>query len=151
MNSTDTTVNGIRNIVLVHGAFADGSGWRGVYDLLAARGYRVSVVQNPLTSFDDDVAATRRVLDQQDGPTILVGHSYGGVTITEAGRHENVAGLTYSAGFAPDAAESANTLITDPPPGPPGPPILPHATAADPSPISADAPLLSKVLGGAGT
>ena len=81
------------NIVLVHGAFADGSGWRGVHDELTARGYRVSIVQNPLTSFEDDVAATRRVLARQDGPAILVGHSYGGSVITEAGTAANVAGL----------------------------------------------------------
>jgi len=102
----DTTDHGIKNIVLVHGAFADGSGWRGVYDDLTARGYRVTVVQNPLTSFDDDVAATTRVLDQQDGPTILVGHSWGGTVITEAGVHGNVAGLVYVAALAPDAGET---------------------------------------------
>jgi len=101
-----TTDQDIRNIVLVHGAFADGSGWRGVYDDLTARGYRVTVVQNPLTSFDDDVAATMRVLDQQDGPTILVGHSWGGTVITEAGVHDNVAGLVYVAALAPDSGET---------------------------------------------
>ena len=93
MNITDQE---IKNVVLVHGAFADGSGWRGVYRDLTDRGYRVTIVQNPLTSFDDDVAATRRVLDQQDGPAILVGHSWGGTVITEAGTHENVAGLVYA-------------------------------------------------------
>lgn len=101
-----TTEQHIKNIVLVHGAFADGSGWRGVYDDLTARGYRVTVVQNPLTSFDDDVAATTRVLDQQDGPTILVGHSWGGTVITEAGVHGNVAGLVYVAALAPDSGET---------------------------------------------
>jgi pimeloyl-ACP methyl ester carboxylesterase len=104
MSSTDTSV---KNIVLVHGAFADGSGWRRAYDLLTARGYRVTVVQNPLTSFDDDVAATRRVLAQQDGPTILVGHSWGGTVITEAGSHENVAGLVYVAALIPDSGQTS--------------------------------------------
>src|SRR4029453_17578863 len=91
--STDTRP--AQNIVLVHGAFADGSGWRGVYDELAQRGYRVTMVQNPLTSLADDVASTRRVLDRQDGPTILVGHSWGGTFITEAGTHPNVVGLVH--------------------------------------------------------
>ncbi|WP_374977171.1 alpha/beta fold hydrolase [Microbacterium trichothecenolyticum] len=103
MSTTDQT---IKNVVLVHGAFADGSGWRGVYDLLTARGLRVSIVQNPLTSLADDVAATRRVLDRQDGPTILVGHSWGGTVITEAGVHPNVAGLVYVSALAPDAGET---------------------------------------------
>lgn len=94
------------NIVLVHGAFADGSGWRGVYDELTRRGYRVTIVQNPLTSLADDVASTRRVLDRQDGPTILVGHSWGGTVITEAGTHSNVVGLVYVSALAPDAGES---------------------------------------------
>ncbi|MET3928597.1 pimeloyl-ACP methyl ester carboxylesterase [Lysobacter sp. OAE881] len=96
----------IRNVVLVHGAFADGSGWRGVYDDLTRRGYRVSIVQNPLTSLADDVAATRRVLDRQDGPAILVGHSWGGTVITEAGVHPNAAGLVYVSALAPDAGET---------------------------------------------
>ena len=96
----------IENIVLVHGAFADGSGWRGVYDNLTARGYRVSIVQNPLTSLAADVAATTRVLDAQNGPAILVGHSWGGTVITEAGAHPNVAGLVYVSALAPDAGES---------------------------------------------
>ncbi len=96
----------IKNVVLVHGAFADGSGWRGVYDKLTARGYRVTIVQNPLTSLEDDVAATTRVLDLQDGPTILVGHSWGGTVITEAGVHPNVAGLVYVSALAPDAGET---------------------------------------------
>ncbi|MEV8374638.1 alpha/beta hydrolase [Kribbella sp. NPDC056861] len=96
----------IKNVVLVHGAFADGSGWRGVYDNLTARGYQVAIVQNPLTSLEDDVAATTRVLDQQDGPTILVGHSWGGSVITEAGVHPNVSGLVYVSALAPDAGET---------------------------------------------
>lgn len=96
----------VRNVVLVHGAFADASGWRGVYDDLTARGYRVTLVQNPLTSLADDVAATRRVLDRQDGPAILVGHSWGGTVITEAGVHANVAGLVYVSALSPDAGET---------------------------------------------
>lgn len=95
-----------RNVVLVHGAFADGSGWRGVYDDLTARGYRVTIVQNPLTSLADDVAATRRALARQDGPTILVGHSWGGTVITEAGNDPKVAGLVYVSALSPDAGES---------------------------------------------
>lgn len=96
----------VRNVVLVHGAFVDGSGWRGVYDELTARGYRVSIVQNPLTSLEDDVAATTRTLDRQGGPVILVGHSWGGTVITEAGVHPNVAGLVYVSALAPDAGET---------------------------------------------
>lgn len=96
----------VRNVVLVHGAFVDGSGWRGVHDELTARGYRVSVVQNPLTSLADDVAATRRVLDRQDGPAILVGHSWGGTVITEAGVDPKVAGLVYVSALSPDLGET---------------------------------------------
>ena len=114
-----------QNVVLVHGGFVDGSGWRGVYDRLTADGFNVSVVQNQTLSLESDVETTHNVLDQQDGPAILVGHSYGGVVITEAGSHERVAGLVYIAAFAPDAGESVNTLIADPPPGAPVPPILP--------------------------
>jgi pimeloyl-ACP methyl ester carboxylesterase len=101
-----TTGQEIKNVVLVHGAFADGSGWRGVYDILTSRGYRVTIVQNPLTSLEDDVAATTRVLDLQDGPAILVGHSWGGTVITEAGIHPKVAGLVYVSALAPDAGET---------------------------------------------
>jgi pimeloyl-ACP methyl ester carboxylesterase len=115
----------LRNVVLVHGGFVDGSGWEGVYHLLKSEGFNVSVVQNPTISLAGDVAATRQILDKQDGPTILVGHSYGGVVITEAGQHANVAGLVYIAAFAPDQGESVGTLIADPPPGAPVPPILP--------------------------
>jgi pimeloyl-ACP methyl ester carboxylesterase len=115
----------VRNIVLVHGGFVDGSGWQGVYDQLKADGFNVSVVQNQTLSLDSDVETTHNVLDRQDGPAILVGHSYGGVVITEAGSHENVAGLVYIAAFAPDAGESVNTLIANPAPGAPVPPILP--------------------------
>lgn len=96
----------IRNVVLVHGAFADASGWRGVYDDLTARGYRVTMVQNPLTSLADDVAATNRALNRQDGPAILVGHSWGGTVITEAGIHPKVAGLVYVSALSPDAGET---------------------------------------------
>ncbi|WP_214401094.1 alpha/beta fold hydrolase [Pseudonocardia lacus] len=115
----------IRNVVLVHGAWADGSGWRAVHDRLVDEGYAVSIVQHPTTSLTDDALVTRRVLDQQDGPTVLVGHSYGGAVISEAGTHEKVAALVFVAAFAPDKGESVNTLIADPPPGSPAPPILP--------------------------
>lgn len=96
----------IKNVVLVHGAFADGAGWRGVYDELTKRGYTVTIVQNPLTSLDDDVAATNRALDRASGPTILVGHSWGGTVITEAGVHPKVAGLVYVSALSPDAGET---------------------------------------------
>ncbi|MBX9458112.1 MAG: alpha/beta hydrolase [Rhizobium sp.] len=96
----------VRNVVLVHGAFADGSGWRGVYDNLTQRGYKVTIVQNPLTSLADDIAATKRAIDRQDGPTILVGHSWGGVMITEAGVDAKVAGLVYVSALSPDAGET---------------------------------------------
>lgn len=96
----------VKNVVLVHGAFADGSGWRGVYENLTKRGYRVSIVQNPLNSLEDDVAATNRVLERQDGPTILVGHSWGGTVITEAGIDPKVAGLVYISALSPDAGET---------------------------------------------
>ena len=101
----------VKNVVLVHGAFADGSGWRRVADILGKDGYTVSVVQQPLTSLADDVAATRRVLELQQGPTILVGHSYGGVVITEAGNAPNVVGLVYIAAFIPDSGQSALDLL----------------------------------------
>ncbi|WP_055697506.1 alpha/beta fold hydrolase [Streptomyces silaceus] len=114
-----------RNVVLVHGGFVDGSGWKGVYDLLRADGYEVRIVQNPTLSLDGDVAATQLVLDTLDGPTVLVGHSYGGAVVTEAGLHDNVTALVYIAAFVPDKGESVNTLIADPPPGAPVPPILP--------------------------
>ncbi|ADJ48206.1 hydrolase protein [Amycolatopsis mediterranei S699] len=116
---------GVRNVVLVHGGFVDGSGWQPVHDLLTRDGYAVSVVQNPTLSLDGDAAATRQILDQQDGPAVLVGHSYGGAVISEAGTHSGVAALVYIAAFAPDKGESVNTLIADPPPGAPVPPILP--------------------------
>jgi pimeloyl-ACP methyl ester carboxylesterase len=115
----------VRNVVLVHGGFVDGSGWQGVYDALKADGFNVSVVQNQTLSLESDVETTHNVLDLQDGPAILVGHSYGGAVITEAGSHDRVAGLVYIAAFAPDAGESVNTLIANPVPGAPVPPILP--------------------------
>ncbi len=114
-----------RNVVLVHGGFVDGSGWQAVYNILTRYGYNVSVVQNPTLSLDGDVAATRQIIDEQPGSVVLVGHSYGGAVITEAGRHDKVAALGYICGFAPDTGESVNTLIADPPPGAPVPPILP--------------------------
>ena len=113
------------NIVLVHGGFVDGSGWEGVYKILKKDGYTVSVVQNPTISLAGDVAATKRIVAAQNGPVILVGHSYGGVVITEAGNDPKVAGLVYITAFAPDKGESVSTLIKDPPPGAPVPPILP--------------------------
>jgi len=115
----------VRNVALVHGGFVDGSGWEGVYHLLTQAGFNVSIVQNPTLTLEDDNAVTRRVLDQQDGPTILVGHSYGGAVITEAGTHQNVAGLVYIAAFAPDQGESVGSLIAGFPADGPQPPILP--------------------------
>jgi pimeloyl-ACP methyl ester carboxylesterase len=112
-------------IVLVHGGFVDGSGWENVYKILKKDGYSVAIVQNPTVSLADDVAATKRVVHAQKGPVILVGHSYGGAVITEAGTDPGVAGLVYIAAFAPDKGESVSTLIKDPPPGAPVPPILP--------------------------
>jgi pimeloyl-ACP methyl ester carboxylesterase len=115
----------INNVVLVHGGFVDGSGWAGVYELLRKDGFKVSIVQNPTISLAGDVAATRMILDAQDGPTVLVGHSYGGAVITEAGTHPKVAALVYITAFAPDAGESVNSLIANPVPGYAPPPILP--------------------------
>jgi pimeloyl-ACP methyl ester carboxylesterase len=112
-------------IVLVHGGFVDGSGWERVYKILRKDGYTVSVVQNPTTSLADDVAVTKRAIAAQSDPVILVGHSYGGAVITEAGNDPKVVGLVYIAAFAPDKGESVSTLIKDPPPGAPVPPILP--------------------------
>jgi pimeloyl-ACP methyl ester carboxylesterase len=122
---TEQAAGAVKNVVLVHGGFVDGSGWEGVYRGLRKQGFSVSVVQNPTMSFADDVRATRWVLAQQSEPAILVGHSYGGAVITEAGNDPNVAGLVYIAAFAPDAGESVASLIKDPPAGAPVPPILP--------------------------
>ena len=112
-------------IVLVHGGFVDGSGWESVYKILKKDGYSVAIVQNPTISLADDVAATKRVVHAQTGPVMLVGHSYGGAVITEAGTDPQVVGLVYLCAFAPDTGESVNTLIANPPPGAPVPPILP--------------------------
>ncbi|WP_118975252.1 alpha/beta hydrolase [Taibaiella koreensis] len=108
----------VKNVVLVHGAFADGSGYKGVYEILTKQGYHVTIVQNPLTSLEDDVAATNLALDAQDGPTILAGHSWGGVVITQAGNHPKVAGLVYIAAFQPDNGESALKWFQTAPPAP---------------------------------
>jgi pimeloyl-ACP methyl ester carboxylesterase len=116
-----------RNVVLVHGGFVDGSGWQGVYESLAADGYRVAVVQHPTQSLEQDAAYTRQVIDNLDGPVVLAGHSYGGAVITEAGLHDKVAALVYVAAFAPDKGESVNTLIAGFPADGPQPPILPPA------------------------
>ena len=114
-----------KNIVLVHGAFADGSGWEGVYKTLKNDGYNVAIVQHSLATLAGDVAATKIVINAQDGPVLLVGHSYGGAVITEAGHDPKVAGLVYIAAFAPDSGESVQSLIKNPPPDAPTPPILP--------------------------
>jgi pimeloyl-ACP methyl ester carboxylesterase len=115
----------VTNVVLVHGAFVDGSGWKGVYDHLRQDGYSVTIVQIPTTSLADDVARTKQALAAQNGPAILVGHSYGGVVITEAGTDPKVAGLVYVAAFAPDKGESVSAMIKNSPPDAPAPPILP--------------------------
>ncbi len=114
-----------KTVVLVHGGFVDGSGWQGVYNALKEDGYKVSVVQHPTLSLEDDVAATKRVIDAQGEPVVLVGHSYGGAVITEAGNDPNVAALVYIAAFVPDKGESVNTLIEGFPKDGPQPPILP--------------------------
>ena len=115
----------LRNVVLVHGGFVDGSGWQGVYESLSRDGFRVSVVQNPTLSLEGDAQATRQIIDAQDGPVVLVGHSYGGAVITEAGTHPNVAALVYVCAFAPDKGESVGSLIAGFPADGPQPPILP--------------------------
>ena len=123
--SNAESLSGIRNVVLVHGGFVDGSGWEGVYRALTKSGHSVTIVQNPTISLADDVAVTKRAIAAQDGPVILVGHSYGGAVVTEAGTDPKVAAVVYIAAFAPDAGESVASLIKDPPPGAPVPPILP--------------------------
>lgn len=120
-----TSAGTAASIVLVHGGFVDGSGWQGVYNTLKKDGYNVAIVQNPTITLDDDVAVTKRAIAAQAGPVILVGHSYGGVVITEAGNDPKVVGLVYIAAFAPDRGESVASLIKDPPPNAPVPPILP--------------------------
>jgi pimeloyl-ACP methyl ester carboxylesterase len=123
--SQTSTSGDVKNVVLVHGGFVDGSGWMGVYKALKKDGYTVTIVQNPTVSLADDVAVTKRALAAQNGPVVLVGHSYGGVVITEAGNDPKVARLVYICAFAPDKGESVNALIKDPKPGDPVPPILP--------------------------
>jgi len=123
--SLASTTKRIRNVVLVHGGFVDGSGWEGVYQILKQHGFTVTIAQNPTLSLAGDVGVAKRALAGLSGPAILVGHSYGGVVITEAGTAPNVAGLVYIAAFAPDQGESVSSLIKDPPPGAPVPPILP--------------------------
>lgn len=122
---TDIIAAAATAIVLVHGGFVDGSGWEDVYKILKKDGHDVTIVQNSTTSLADDVAATKWALAELSGPVILVGHSYGGVVITEAGNDPKVAGLVYIAAFAPDKGESVAALIKDPVPGAPVPPILP--------------------------
>ena len=122
---TAVTDSSEASVVLVHGGFVDGSGWQGVYNELRDKGYKVAIVQNPTISLADDVVATKRVIAAQNGPVVLVGHSYGGVVITEAGNDPKVAALVYIAAFVPDDGESVATLISDPPPGASVPPILP--------------------------
>ena len=124
MSQTSHSEN-VRNVVLVHGGFVDGSGWEGVYKALKKNGYAVTIVQNATTSLADDVATTKRAIALQNGPVILVGHSYGGAVITEAGNDPKMVGLVYVAAFAPDRGESVSTLIKDPVPGAPVPPIMP--------------------------
>ena len=119
------TSEAARNVVLVHGGFVDGSGWQKVYNILKKDGYNVTIVQNPTTSLADDVAVTKRAIAQQDGPVVLVGHSYGGVVVSEAGTDPKVRSVVYIAAFAPDQGESVQTLIANPLPGAPVPPILP--------------------------
>jgi pimeloyl-ACP methyl ester carboxylesterase len=122
---TEKTSLGTKTVVLVHGGFVDGSGWEGVYKILRNDGYTVAIVQNPTISLEGDVAATKLIIASQTDPVVLVGHSYGGAVITQAGNDPKVAGLVYIAAFAPDKGESVSTLIKDPPPGAPVPPIRP--------------------------
>jgi pimeloyl-ACP methyl ester carboxylesterase len=124
MAQTNTSTH-VKNIVLVHGGFVDGSGWAGVYKALKKEGYTVSIVQNPTISLADDAAVTKRAIASLNGPVILVGHSYGGAVITEAGNDPKVVGLVYVTAFALDKGESVASLLKDPPPGATVPPILP--------------------------
>jgi pimeloyl-ACP methyl ester carboxylesterase len=123
--SNAASAKSCKAIVLVHGGFVDGSGWAGVYNILKNKGYNVLVVQNPTKSLADDVATTKAAIDSLEGEVVLVGHSYGGVVITEAGTHPKVSRLVYITAFAPDQGESVASLIANPPPGAPVPPILP--------------------------
>src|SRR5690242_6793993 len=125
MNTQKSGQQGSKAIVLVHGGFVDGSGWGGVYNTLKEKGYNVAVVQNPTKSLAEDVAFTKAAIDNLRSEVVLVGHSYGGVVITEEGTHPKVTDLVYIAAFAPDKGESVSSLIANPPPGAPVPPILP--------------------------
>jgi len=125
MNTQKSNQQNSKAIVLVHGGFVDGSGWAGVYSILKKKGYNVLIVQNPTKSLADDVAVTKSAIDSLNSEVVLVGHSYGGVVITEAGNHPKVTDLVYIAAFAPDKGESVASLIANPPPGAPVPPILP--------------------------
>jgi len=125
VNMQKSNQQGSKAIVLVHGGFVDGSGWAGVYNILKEKGYNVAVVQNPTKSLAEDVAFTKSAIDSLKSQVVLVGHSYGGVVITEAGTHPQVTDLVYIAAFAPDKGESVSSLIANPPPGAPVPPILP--------------------------
>ena len=124
-STTTVAAERINNVVLVHGGFVDGGGWEPVYKLLKAKGYNVSVVQNATHSLADDVAMTKAVIDAQDGPVVLVGHSYGGVVVSEAGNDPKVSRLVYIAAFELDAGESIKKMFDSAPPGGPVPPILP--------------------------
>jgi len=124
LTAQTSTSAAIKNVVLVHGGFVDGSGWEAVYDILTKDGYTVAIVQNPTITLANDVSFTKQIIANQNGPVILVGHSYGGAVITEAGNDPKVAGLVYVAAFAPDRGESVSALIANPPPGAPQPPIL---------------------------
>lgn len=125
MNTQKSNQQKSKAIVLVHGGFVDGSGWAGVYNILKKKGYNVSIVQNPTKSLAEDVAFTKAAIDSLNSDVVLVGHSYGGVVITEAGTHPRVSDLVYITAFAPDQGESVSSLIANPPPGAPVPPILP--------------------------
>src|SRR5258705_7419634 len=124
-NGNSNNAKASKAIVLVHGGFVDGSGWAGVYNILKKKGYDVAIVQNPTKSLADDVAVTKSAIDSLDSEVILVGHSYGGAVITQAGTHPKVSDLVYIAAFAPDKGESVASLIANPPPRAPVPPILP--------------------------
>ena len=125
MNTQKSNATNGKAIVLVHGGFVDGSGWQGVYSILKQKGYNVSIVQNPTKTLADDVATTKAAIDSVNSDVVLVGHSYGGVVITEAGNHPRVTDLVYVTAFAPDKGESVASLIANPPPDAPVPPILP--------------------------
>jgi pimeloyl-ACP methyl ester carboxylesterase len=141
-----TSAKSSKTIVLVHGGFVDGSGWAGVHKILKNKGYNVLVVQNPTKSLADDLTTTKAAIDSADSEVVLVGHSYGGVVITEAGTHPNVSSLVYITAFAPDQGESVSSLIANPPPGAPVPPILPPRTVISSSTVPNSRPLLLRTL-----